>query len=183
MSKSFQVFYGKLHPFMFEYQTENKFTNNLLDSISYQADFQRFTSNYDYYVKNTVTFNKAFIYNQNQATLPLTLIPKEKNNFYQSTRYPRIGLNSKEILVENVENTWRFNGFENLYRNNNQPIITYNSNPMYKDINLLSLSFTSPYIPEKMRNNYFNVRLINDDKSNYMINLKYNINQQTNSNN
>jgi hypothetical protein len=34
-----------------------------------------------------------------------------------------------------------------------------------------------------MRNNYFNVRLINDDKSNYMINLKYNINQQTNSNN
>lgn len=183
ISKSFQVFYGKLHPFMFEYQTENKFTNNLLDSISYQADFQRFTSNYDYYVKNTVTFNKAFIYNQNQATLPLTLIPKEKNNLFQSTRYPRTGLNSKEILVENIENTWRFNGFENLYRNNNQPIITYNSNPMYKDINLLSLSFTSPFIPEKMRNNYFNVRLINDDKSNYMINLKYNINQQTNSNN
>lgn len=183
ISKSFQVFYGNLHPFMFEYQTQNKFTNNLLDSISYQADFQRFTSNYDYYVKNTVTFNKAFIYNQNQATLPLTLIPKEKNNFYQSTRYPRINLNSKEILVENIENTWRFNSFENSYRNNNQPIISYDSNPMYKDINLLSLSFTPNYIPEKMRNNYFNIRLINDDKSNYMINLKYNINKQTNSNN
>ena len=181
MSKSFQVFYGHLHPFMFEYQTQNKFTNNLLDSISYQADFQRFTSNYDYYVKNTVTFNKAFIYNQNQATLPLTLIPKEKNNFFQSTRYPRIGINSKEILVENIENTWRFNNFENLYKNNNQPIISYDTNPMYKDINLLSLSFTPTYIPEKMRNNYFNIRLINDDKSNYMINLKYNINKQTKS--
>lgn len=180
-NKSYQVFYGHLHPFLFEYQTENKFTNTLLDSVLYQVDFQRFISEYDFYTRNDVTFNKALIYNQNQSTGHIFLIPKIKNNLFQVTQYPKYTLNNKEILVENIENSWRFNDFENNYKVMTQPHLEYNTNVMYKEVNPLAILYKFNYIPEKMRNNYFNIRLVNDDKSNYLINLKYNISKQTNS--
>lgn len=180
-NKSYQVFYGHLHPFLFEYQTENKFTNTLLDSILYQVDFQRFISEYDFYTRNDVTFNKALIYNQNQSTGNINLIPKIKNNLFQVTQYPKYTLNNKEILVENIENSWRFNDFENNYKVMTQPHLEYNTNVMYKEVNPLAILYKFNYISEKMRNNYFNIRLVNDDKSNYLINLKYNICKQTNS--
>ena len=119
--------------------------------------------------------NTQRVCNPNPIPLQYHFTSYTHTNWYQNQ--PK---SIQKLLNPQLNNIQQFRTQFN--QTNNQPITSYDSNPMYKDINLLSLSFTSPYIPEKMRNNYFNVRLINDDKSNYMINLKYNINQQTNSN-
>ena len=105
----------------------------------------------------------------------------EKNNFYQSTQYPKISINSTDILTENIENQWRFNSFQDLSQNNNQPLLKYISNPMYKESNILSLSYFPKYLTVPLRSDYFNVRLENNVYSNYQYLFKYQINQQTNS--
>lgn len=180
-NKSYQVFYGYLHPFMVEYQTPNNISNHVLNAIAYQTDVKRYINQYDYYLINNKTFTQALIYNQNQSSGILNLIPKEKNNFYQSTQYPKISINSTDILTENIENQWRFNSFQDLSQNNNQPLLKYISNPMYKESNILSLSYFPKYLTVPLRSDYFNVRLENNVYSNYQYLFKYQINQQTNS--
>lgn len=180
-NKSYQVFYGYLHPFIVEYQTPNKVSNNILNGVAYQVDLKRYTNQYDYYLINNKTFTQALIYNQNQSSGILNLIPKEKNNFYQSSQYPRITLNSTDILTENIENQWRFNSFQDLSQNNNQPLLKYLTNPMYKESNILALSYQPKYLTIPLRSDYFNIRLENNLYSNYQYLFKYQIDQQTNS--
>lgn len=175
--KSYQVFYGHLHPFMFEYQSEDKYVNQILQSVSFNTDLRRYTTEYDFYKIEDKTFSKALIYNQNQSSGTLNLIVKEKNNFYQSSKYPRIALNSKDILTENVENNFRFNTFEDLSQNNNQPLVKYITNPMYKESNILSISYAPKYLTVPLRSDFFNIRLENDKLSNYQFLLKFQLNK------
>ena len=44
-TKSYQVFYGKLNPFLFEYSVPTKANTKVLESVEYIAEFQRFQDN------------------------------------------------------------------------------------------------------------------------------------------
>jgi len=190
-NKSFQVFQGKLFPFFIEYTTKGKLENQQLNAISFQTEFRRYTDDLNYYVNQKNTFNKALIYTENQTSGHLKLIPKEKNNLYQQIQYPKIstedGLVYTEILVDNVENNWYFNQFQdrvndvNIQKNNSlqtnfntHPILNYN-NPMYKELNPSSLNYTPYPIRRTINNEYFQVRLINDIYSNYNIISVFNL--------
>lgn len=178
--KSFQVFYGKLHPFLFQYST-NGYNNEVLQSISYKSEFRRYTNKLNYSVKNDVTYDEALIYNQNQSSGILKLIPKIPNNLYQQTLYPAYKNNTTEILVSNVENYWRFNEFYDLSLQNGNPLVTYECNPVYPEVNLSAISYTPTYFKNRFRSDYFNIRLSNTTLSNYQIIHTYNITQNTNS--
>lgn len=178
--KSFQVFYGKLHPFLFQYST-NGYNNEILQSISYKSEFRRYTNKLNYSVKNDVTYDEALIYNQNQSSGILKLIPKIPNNLYQQTLYPAYKNNTTEILVSNVENYWRFNEFYDLSLQNGNPLVTYECNPVYPEVNLSAISYTPTYFKNRFRSDYFNIRLSNTTLSNYQIIHTYNITQNTNS--
>jgi len=182
-NQSYQVFYGKLYPFIIEYATKDTLRNNFLENISYQAEFNRFEDNLSYYLDNSKTFNKALVYNQNQSTGILNLTVQQKNNQYQLLQYPKVNQFSTDILVSNIENNWRFNqALIDISQHNNQPLMIYECGKEFKDVNPKSLNYTPQFLKNKLRGDYFQVRLINDTLSNYAIITKFNIAKQTNSN-
>lgn len=166
--KSYQVFYGKLHPFTLQYSIPSV-QNNQLESVKYETEFRRYTDGLNYALNNDITYNKATIYNQNQSTGLLELIKKEKNNLYQISQYPKYLPTHTQILTENVENFWSFNNFHNIALNNGFPIMQYKCNPYLNEINPKAVSYAPTFFKNKLRSDYFNIRLTNDKYSNYQI--------------
>lgn len=177
-NKSFQVFYGKIHPFSLQY-SQNQLSNSILESIRYEVEFRRYTDGINYALNNNVTYNKATIFNQNQSTGLLELIPKQKNNLFQISQYPKQTPNSLQILTENTENFWSFNNFHNIAQNNGFPIMFYNCNPAISEINPKAISNSLIFFKNKLRSDYFNIRLTNDKLSNYMIAHKLSLSKLT----
>lgn len=181
-NKSYQVFYGKLEPFIFEYALPSKFQNNVLESVEYNAEFYRFKDNLSFYQIQDKTYNKAIIYNQNQISGLLELVVKEKNNRNQYLKYPFQTTNSRQILVENIENTWNFNNFYNVAQQNGQPILMFNCNNIaYKTLNDRAVKYNTQFLKDLLRSDYHVIRLINDKYSNYHILQRHIITQTENS--
>ena len=180
--KSYQVFNGVKEDFLIDYATTNKLNNNTLQSISYRADFRRFQGNQDWATINDKTFNQALVYTQNQTTGILNLIVKQPNNVQQNYKYISgiVNNDATDILVANIENNWRFNTFKDISLDNNQPILMY-FNPDVKQLNQKAISYVPKYFSNSLRNNYFSIRLINSEHTNYNILLYFNNTQQQNS--
>lgn len=183
-NKSYQVYYGKLEPFIFEYSLNTKYTNLMLESVRYNAEFYRFQDNLSSSLIPNVTYNKALIYNQKQSSGLLELIPKEKNNRRQYIQYPKQNTDSRSILVEYVERGWQFNNFYDVaVENSGQPLMSYQcDNIAYKEINPLSITYKSQFLKKKLVSDYHIIRLINDKHSNYLINHRFSITQTNNIN-
>lgn len=175
--KSYTVFYGEKKPFIFEYVSVSSPSVTQLISMSYQADFLRYIDELNTYKENSITYSHAILYNQNQSTGTLNLIPKQKNNLYQAVQYPKVVDNQTQILVDNVENIWRFNQFSDISIGNNEPLLSYQCNPMYKEVNLSSVSYTPTFFKNNLRSDYTTVRLEDRIYSNYNILHHYSINQ------
>lgn len=194
-NQSYQVFQNKLYPFIVEFGTKNQFSTDFLKSISYVSEFRRYTDEYNYYLTQNKTFNKALIYTDTQTTGLLSLISKQKNNIFQQVKYPKTTIIDStpytEILVDNVQNQYQFNQFQDRVNDRNkminnslqtqfntQPILHYTpNNAAYKEFNPLSVSYTPAPLRRNLINDYFIVRLINDSESNYKIQLQYFITQ------
>ena len=172
-NQSYQVFYGKKYPFMFEYSVPTKAFNKTLNSIEYFGEFYRFQDNLSKALIPNKTYSKALIYNQKQSSGLLELVVKEKNNRQQSYQYAtgKQNLNSRTILTEKINNIWSFNQFYNVaVYNNGQPLTAFQcDNIAYKEINSNSISYQPKFIKEKLAGDYFSIRLINDIETNYQI--------------
>ena len=77
--------------------------------------------------------------------------------------------NATEILVSNTQNIWNFNNFRDIALNNNQPILTYQSTPTYKEINTQAISYAPVTYPNNLRNDYFSIRLISNNKEHQIV--------------
>lgn len=179
-TKSYQVFYGELNPFLFEYSVPTKASTKVLESVEYIAEFQRFQDNLSHATIIGKTYNKALIYNQYQTSGNLLLEVKQKNNLQQILKYPKQNLDSRTILTENVEQIWKFNNFYNIALQNGHPIMVFEcENIAYKNLNLLAISYKQRTLTDLLRSDYFQLRLINDKYSQYNITHRFNI-EQTN---
>ena len=169
-TQSYGNFYNKQYPFIVEFSTKDTYVNNVLSSVSYRAEFRRFTDNHlNYSVNNQITFDKALIYNNYQTSGNLNLIPQKPNNLSQLISYPKVVSNATEILVSNTQNIWNFNNFRDIALNNNQPILTYQSTPTYKEINTQAISYAPVTYPNNLRNDYFSIRLISNNKEHQIV--------------
>ena len=185
-NQSYQVYYGKINPYILEYSIPTKYQNKQLESIRYVTEFYRFQDNISSGLIPEKTFNKAIVYNQKQSSGLLELILKEKNNRQQSYQYSsgKQNQNSRSILVEYVERGYQFNQFYDIaIENSGQPLMSFQcDNIAYKEINPLSISYRPQYIKKKMVSDYHVIRLINDQWSNYNIISRYNISRTNNIN-
>jgi len=179
--KSYQVFGEKLYPFLIEFATQNKFNNNVLQAVKFKTDFRRFQGENNWSLINNKTFTDAIIYNPNQSTGDLKLVVAQKNNNYQFLQYPKITGYHKEILVDNVENFWNFNQFNDIALRNGQPITVYKNTPDVPYTNDLAISYKPQFYTNPLRNDYFQIRLGNSLYSNYNILFHLTLTQQENS--
>jgi hypothetical protein len=179
--KSHQTFYGKIHPFILEYAIKSTPENTILNSIQTNAEFRRYQKDLSYFVKDNVFYDYVQVYNNNQTTGNLKLIPKIKNNSFQTVQYPKIQNNETQILTENIENFWRFSqGLYDISIQNGQPLYVYKDNP-YKELNTLAISYTPQYLKKQLRNDFHVIRFENN-KPLYKIEHRFNLTKTSKSN-
>ena len=171
-NKSYQVFYGKLYPFITDVVVKEQLINKQLLSIEYQADFLRFQNDYDYFYNPGVTFNKMVIWSENRNTGNLELVPQVSNNLSQSVLYPIINSDSTSILVTRKENSWRVNQIFDLVKNkySNVPPMVYDCHPYLKHVNPVAVQYNKPtFQKSRLTSDYYTLRFENDKYSNYKI--------------
>lgn len=179
INRSYQVFFGALHPFIVEVISQNSVQNNVLNSFEFVLDVLRYNNTYDYFYNQDITFNKAIVYNDRQCSGLLELIKKDENKLTQIVNYPKTLQDRTQILISNSENTWKFNNFYDLHRTNNPMFINSCANDS-KEINPLAISYYKPDLDKaRIRSRQCRVRLINDIHSNYKFILNFAQNNQT----
>ena len=179
-NSSYQVFQGRLYPFIIEAPVVNQNVNKILNTISLNIEAKRYQNLWDFSQDKEKGFNKVIIYNNTNNSHLLELIPQKTAS--QSNRYPITKTNSQEILFTPLEGKHTFNYFYNRVRNqdNNIPIWDNDLNRIDKTLNPLALSFRGKPLLEKLRGENFLIRLINDNESRYNILLKNIITTETN---
>ena len=174
-NKSYQVYYGKLHPFILDVRANPSIQNKKVLGVEYYIDVIRYHREFDKtYIKDKA-FNKAVVSNRYQTTGLLFLKPNEKHLLHQFLQYPKSTLSGTEILVNSNKNGFQFNDIVNKAKNddNNLPIWISSANNVDKFVNLAAIDT----INNKINNNYIEgqeleVRLINDESSNKKIIFK-----------
>jgi hypothetical protein len=167
---------------MFEFPVPSKLQNKQLQSVRYTSDFLRYTDNISSSLINSLTYNKAIVYNQKQTSGLLELVLKEKNDRRLSIMYPKQNQDSRSILVEYVENGYQFNQFYDVAKPNSN-LMHYNcDNPSYTNINPLSIDYSPQPLKRKLTSDYHIIRLINDIHSEYQINHRFSLTRTNNIN-
>lgn len=172
-NKSYQVFYGKLEPFIVELITKQTFTNNILQNFQFNTDAIRYHNQYDEFYNQYQTFNKAIVYNTHQTTGVLNLIVNNQD-VIDSTKYPKRSINGYDVLLTNSENMWRFNDIWDISAGNNLPLFLNSCNNAYKELNTKALDYRKAELNHTpIRQRMCKVRLINDKDSNHHLIINF----------
>lgn len=181
-NKSYQVFQGRLYPFIIEAVVPNENANKFLDSISLNVEAKRYQSQWDYSQWRGIGFNKAIIYNNTQNSGVLNLV--EQKTISDVRNYPKTNFlgTEQDILYTSKDGKHTFNYFYNRVINQQQniPNWLWDINMVNKTINPKAVTFKGIRpILERLIGEYHIVRLINDKESRFEITLKNTINTET----
>lgn len=170
-NQSYCVFYGNLYPFIIESINKNQFNPKILSSVKYQAEALRYHGEADFSMNRMIGFDKMWLYNNRQNSGLMNLIMEEKNNYDQNIEYPKINADSSDVIVSEVEGVHNINYFFNRVRNdmNNVPIWKADQNDILKNINPDALIFDSSLWNDRLRGDYFLMRLQRDSDSRYRL--------------
>lgn len=178
---TYQTYYGKTYPYILEY-TANSFPKTAgVNSVSLIQDIQEYYSDYEYYSlgtannKNLPNFTKAIIYNKEQSSGIINLIPEEFGNTRQKIQYPRTSANGIETLISRRENIYTFNGFwSTTNQSSGQPLWSTkwsdkkSQHPIDKVPNTKTIVPVSvAYQKQKIKSDFCRVRLIQDQYTRY----------------
>ncbi len=170
---SYQNFYGEIQPYIIEYPLSFSPQIAQIHSVTLIQDIQKFYNLTDYYslnsTDNEINFNKAIIYNKEQSSGVLNLIHKSPNDL-SKTGYPKMNVNSLDVLYTQRESKYTFNGFTDLAAHNTgQPLFSstwssiMNEYPTDKVPNLKTLTYTTRMgASMPLRGKECRVRLIQD---------------------
>ena len=178
---TYQTFYGNLYPYILEYSTVSLPKATTVNSVSLIQELQEYYSTYEYYSlgtsnnKNLANFTKAIIYNREQSSGIINLIPEEFGNTRQKIMYPRATTNGLETIISRRENTYTFNGFWSVTnQSNGQPLWSTkwvdrkSQHPIDKVVNTKTVIPSSiAYQKQKIKSDLCKIRLIQDKYSRY----------------
>lgn len=178
---SYQTYYNILYPYILEYNVNTFPQISTVNSITLMQDIQEYYSDYEYYSlstankKNLANFTKAIVYNKEQSSGIIKLIPEEFGNTRQKITYPRMTATGIEALMSRREHLYTFNGFWNVAaQGNGQPLWStqwsdlvtqypIDKVPNTKSVRPVSVS----YQKSKIKSDFAKVRLIQDQYSRF----------------
>jgi len=174
-NKSYRVFYGQKFPYIIEYPIKNTYISKRLEDISWNAQLRRNHNEYDFAVIKANPFTAVTIYNNYENSG--RLIPVISNGtLSQLSRYPITGKdNSQQILASYDKYRYNINYFYNRTKSNtnNQPIWIWDENQIYKTINPKAVSFYGKSTLERLKGDFFIVRLERDGNTNYDLDFRW----------
>ena len=74
-NQSYQVFYGKMNPFIVEIPDMDNMKKGVFSVFNYDMDSRRYHSRVDFATKRIVGFNKMTVYNETNSSGLMNLIP------------------------------------------------------------------------------------------------------------
>lgn len=179
---SYQVFYGKLYPFMIEYNTKFEGPLKSLNSIVLDTEVRRYQNEYDYVVKSKLPgFNKAVVYNDLYNSGYLELIKTDKSKLSDVGKYPIRNLDNWNIELALSNYQWKFNQFYNLIKDGSElPQWIFDANNVDKKLNPQAFNYKkSDFSLSRLKGQWFKTRFVNDTLSNYKIISKFAIDNLT----
>jgi len=178
---TYQTYYGILYPYILEYCVNSFPVASSINSVTILEDIQEYYSDYEYYSlgttnnTNLANFTKAIIYNKEQSSGVIKLIPEIFGNTRQKITYPRMTATGIEALISRREHVSTFNGFWNVAaQGNGQPLWStqwsdlvtqypIDKVPNTKSVRPVSVS----YQKSKIKSDFARIRLIQDAYSRF----------------
>jgi len=173
-NKSFGVFCGEKFPSIVEAPIKNEYVGKVLETIKLNVEAKRYQNAYDYAVNKDIGFTAATIYNStnNSGYLSLNLqrMTSDNKNYPKNNQARSI----QDILYTSYQGQHTFNYFYNrvVNQNNNVEHWNWDRNFINKTLNPNAVNFYSKGNLERLRGQYFILRLINDANSQYEVTLK-----------
>jgi len=171
----YNKYYGKIQPYVIEYP----FTYRYHDEIT--QNIKDFTSAYKYLPipdgvfndnakiqTDDQYFNKAILYNGQQCTGVLNLVPKPMNNLAAYNSYPQYGTDSKTILVTKSDSFYQYNTFWSVVINKSLPLFNTSCESLSIDkvLNQTNMDYgVRSFHKDPLRAKSLLVRHILDDRS------------------
>ena len=175
MISSYQVFYGKKYPFEIEYPLKSNGASSFLENVSFYLETRKYYNYYDSVNIFGKGFNKSYIYNHFQHSGLLNLVKQESNNMQQWSKYPKYNSDSIDVLQSETEigGYWSFNNILNHVKNERSglPIFLNDDVNVGKEVNSLAMDYRKS-LKDRIRGDYFLVRLIQDDFTQYKMLFK-----------
>lgn len=112
----YNSFYGHTHPYIIEYPFSYQYQDEILQSVKEYTKVGIYGKGDDIDKMETddIWYNKAIIYNGQQCSGLLELVPKPKHNLRLYNSYPIYRKQSKEITFTKSDNFYNYNTFWNV---------------------------------------------------------------------
>jgi hypothetical protein len=146
-----------------------------LESINWSAELKRYHNQYDFapIIENPFTAVTIFNSYENSGRLVPIL---NNGTISQLSEYPKSKTdNTQEVLISYDNYRYNMNYFYNRVNSNrnNQPIWNWDANQINKTINPNAQSFEGKPTLERLKGNYFMVRLERDGNTNLDLDFQW----------
>lgn len=169
-------FYGNIEPYILEYPFSYQYQDEILQNVSvYTKVYEHIDTEDDIFAsyakieRDDVWFNKAIVYNGQQCSGILTLVPKPENNLFEYMRYPILGTDEKTILYTKSDNFYQYNTFWSITKDVRKThfVKDCSSLSIDKQINQSNMDYSQlPYKKSTIRAKDVRIRHILDNKDN-----------------
>lgn len=171
----YNTFYGNTQPYIVEYPFAYKYQDEILQSVQDYTKVYRYFPSIDGVSDDArkveidgAWFNKAVLYNGQQSSGVLTLVPKPINNLKEYMKYPMYNVDSKTITYTKSDNFYQYNTFWSLVKDKSLPLFTSTciSLSLDKEVNQTNMDYGKrSFKKEPLRAKELRVRHILDDRS------------------
>jgi hypothetical protein len=125
----YNTFYGNIEPYIIEYPFAYQYYDEILQNVKDYTKAYRYLPIPDGVFNdnakietNPVYFNKAILYNGQQSSGVLELVPKPINNLKEYLKYPIYNAESKTIMFTKSDNFYQYNTFWSLVKDKSVPL-------------------------------------------------------------
>lgn len=127
--QTYNKFYGKIQPYIIEYPFSYQYQDEILQNvIDYTKTFKYLAIPNGVFNDNAQIqtdeqyFNKAVLYNGQQCSGLLYLLPKPLNNLQAYNQFPIYNADSKTITFTKSDSFYQYNTFWNVVKSKTQPL-------------------------------------------------------------
>jgi len=172
---NYNKYYGNIEPYIIEYPFAYQSYDEILQNVKDYSKVYNylpipdgvFNDNAQISVDNQ-WFNKAVLYNGQQSTGVLELVPKPMHNLKQYLAYPIYNEFSKTITYTKSDNFYQYNTFWGLVKSKSVPLFTYSCESLSIDkiVNQANMDYGKrSFKKEPLRSKDLKVRHILDNSS------------------
>lgn len=172
--RGYNRFYGKTAPYIIEYPFAYQYQDEILQNVKdYTRSYQYLPIEDGVFNDNTAIevngfFNKAILYNGQQCSGLLNLVPKPLHNMKEYLKYPMYNADSKTITYTKSDNFYQYNTFWGLTKDKTKTLFLTSCQSLSIDkiLNQDNMDYGKrSFKKEPLRAKFLKVRHILDNRS------------------